>query len=150
VTWRVFVFDTKVGQKITFKLHRLVIEALSAYPWQEGVRVFGYASHTGVITATKKACDRARVPYHCPKDTGRHSWATRFLEEGHTLKELQVAGRWNNIQTPAMIYGHLEHSKVDEAVRAVGEKWASDQLCDMQNESSESRANDGQKKRSAA
>jgi integrase len=150
VTWRVFVFDTKIGQKISFILNPKVIKALAAYPWKQSARVFGYMSHTGVNTATRKACVRAGVPYHCPKDTGRHSWATRFLEEGHTLKELQVAGRWKNIQTPAMIYGHLEHSKVDDAVRDVGEKWAEAQLCDMGNEKSESRANDGQTKRSAA
>ena len=126
-TWRVFVYDSKVDQRIVLKLHPEVIKVLNTYPWREKERIFGYTSHYGIYNATKRACARAGVGYFCPKDTGRHSWATRFLEEGHTVKELQVAGRWKNIQTPAMIYGHLEHSKVDDAVLAVGEKWAAQQ-----------------------
>lgn len=63
-----------------------------------------------------------------PRTAGRHSFATGLLAERRTLKEVQDAGRWKSIKMPALIYGHLELSKVDDDAREVGEKWAEKQF----------------------
>lgn len=82
-------------------------------------RVFGYTHRTSVNTALKRACARAKIPYTTPHRIGRHSFSARFLMGGHSLKALKDAGGWETIQMPAMVYGHLEASHVDDAVREV-------------------------------
>ena len=123
-TWHVYIRDTKTGQHIVFRLADTVIEALSTYDWQSLPRVFGFNSDDTFTHHVKRACKRAGIPYHVPKDFGRHSFASALLEEGRTLKEVQEAGRWKRIHMPARIYGHLERSKVDEDARSVGDGWA--------------------------
>lgn len=82
-------------------------------------RVFGYTHRTSVNTALKRACIRAGLPKTTPHTVGRHSFSARFLMGGHSLKALKDAGGWETIQMPAMVYGHLEASHVDDAVREV-------------------------------
>lgn len=88
-------------------------------PKKHFARVFGYTSRWSVNTALKRACERAKMPYTTPHRIGRHSFAARFLMAGHSLKALQDAGGWETIQVPATVYGHLEASHVDDAVREV-------------------------------
>ena len=123
-TWQVTVMDTKGEQTIRIKLAAPVIEQLSRYSWRLNQYVFGFSSKSRVYKALRPACERAGVEYHVPKDAGRHSFATGLLEERRTLKEVQEAGRWKSIKMPAMHYGHLEHSRVDDDAREIGEKWA--------------------------
>ena len=122
-TWRVRIRDTKEDQEISFQLAQPVIDALGKYPWRLNRRVFGYSTRWSVYKPLRKACEAAGIPYHVPKDAGRHSMATYMLEQGMTLKEVKEAGRWASIKMPDMIYGHLEHVKVDEDVRRLGEEW---------------------------
>ncbi len=123
--WRVTIHDTKVGQDIVLTLAAPVVEQLERYPWRLEQFVFKYASRWSIYKPIRKACERAGVPYHRPKDTGRHSWATWMLEdEGMTLKEVQEAGRWKTIKMPALHYSHLERNRVDDRARTAGEKWA--------------------------
>ena len=126
-TWRVEVWDGKGKQKIVITLAEQVIEQLRKYEWQKQRYVFGFSSKSRVYPKLRAACKQAGVPYSRPKDSGRHSWASYFLEQGGTLKELKEAGRWKTIKVPDMIYGHLEHSKVDARVRRIGEEWANEQ-----------------------
>ncbi len=127
-TWRVQIHDTKTGQEIVQRLADPIIEQLARYPWRLSRYVFGFSSKSKVYPALRKACAAAGVPYHVPKDTGRHSFATGLLDEGRSLKEVKEAGRWKTIKVPDMIYGHLEHSAVDERARAIGEKWAAENM----------------------
>lgn len=122
-TWRVTVQDTKEDQEIVFKLAAPVIEQLERYPWRLNQYVFGFSSKSRVYPALREACKRAGVPYHVPKDAGRHSGATYLLEQGRTLAEVKEAGRWATSKMPDLIYGHLERSRVDDDVRELGEKW---------------------------
>ncbi|MGO9544429.1 MAG: tyrosine-type recombinase/integrase [Rhodomicrobium sp.] len=126
-TWRVEVWDGKGKQKIMTTLPEEVIEQLRKYEWWKQKYVFGFSSRARVYPKLKAACKRAGVPYSRPKDSGRHSWASYFLEQGGTLKELKEAGRWKTIKVPDMIYGHLEHSKVDAQARQISENWAKEQ-----------------------
>jgi integrase len=123
-TWRVTIHDTKVGQDIVLPLAGPVIDALAAYPWRLNQFVFGFSSKSRVYKPLKDACARASIPYHVPKDTGRHAFATALLDEGRSLMEVKEAGRWKTIKMPAQHYGHLEHRRVDDDARELGEKWA--------------------------
>ena len=67
-TWRVRVRDTKTKQEIVLKLAEPVIEQLARYPWRLNQYVFGFSSKSRVYPALRKACKRAGVPYHVPKD----------------------------------------------------------------------------------
>ncbi len=123
-SWRVVVHDSKCKQTIIVQLAAPVIEQLGRYEWWKLQYVFGFSTKSRLYPALKAACERAGVPYSKPKDSGRHSWASFFLEQGGTLKELKEAGRWKTIKVPDMIYGHLEHSQVDDKARQIGEDWA--------------------------
>lgn len=126
-TWTVAVRDTKTGQDISFQLSAPVIEYLSMCQWRHNEHVFGYASRWSVYKRLRKVCAKAGVPYHVPKDVGRHSFATALLESGKTLKEVAVGGRWASSKIPDMIYSHLEHNSIDDDIREIGEKWHKDQ-----------------------
>jgi integrase len=122
-TWNVRVTDTKTDQEIVFQLSEPVIEQLKRYPWRFNKYVFGLSSKSKVYPKLKAACARAGVPYHVPKDAGRHSFATYMLEQGKTLAEVKEGGRWASTRMPDLIYGHLEQKRVDEDVRNLGERW---------------------------
>lgn len=82
------------------------------------VRVFGYANRWSVNQAIERACKRAGLPYLSSHQVGRHAFAARLLAQGRSLKLVQNAGGWASIQLVGDVYGHLEQSAVDEAVRA--------------------------------
>jgi len=67
-TWHVTVRDTKVDQVIRIKLSAPVIEQLNLYRWRLNQYVFGFSSKSRIYPALRKACERAGVPYHVPKD----------------------------------------------------------------------------------
>ena len=96
-SWRITVRDTKVGQEIVLRLAEPVIEALGRYPWRLEKYVFKFTSKSRIYKPLRAACARAGVPYHVPKDVGRHSFATALLDEGRSLMEVKEAGRWATI-----------------------------------------------------
>lgn len=67
-TWQVTVRDTKADQVILIKLSTPIIEQLERYSWRLNQYVFGFSSKSQVYPALRKACARAGVPYHVPKD----------------------------------------------------------------------------------
>ncbi len=125
--WIVHIRDTKVGQRITQQLAAPVVEQLKRYEWWTLPRVFGYTNSRSPYDLLKRVCRDAGVPYHVPKDIGRHEFASSLLRAGKTLKEVQEAGRWASVSMPARTYGHLERRHVDDAARALGEEWFQDQ-----------------------
>jgi integrase len=82
-----------------------------------GAKVFPYSTPDSANQVLKKACASVGIPYYSSHKLGRHSFASRILKAGKTLKELQAAGRWETINVPAEIYGHLEQGHVDDVVR---------------------------------
>ena len=127
-SWTVAIADTKTNQRICYPLSKPVIELLSRYPWWSMEFVFGFWRRHDVYPQLKRACENAGIPYHRPKDAGRHSFATGFLREGKTLAFVKEAGRWKNIQTVDRNYSHLEHRDIDDEARALGEAWAERQF----------------------
>jgi len=81
--------------------------------------LLGYASRYSLNRILKRACARAGVEYLSPHKAGRHSFAARLLRDGASLKELQMAGGWEDINLVARTYAHLERSMVDTRVRQV-------------------------------
>lgn len=80
-------------------------------------RVFGYASRFSVNQAIERACARAGITYMSSHKVGRHAFAARLLAKGQSLKLVQEAGGWAQIQVVSESYGHLEQQAIDDAVR---------------------------------
>jgi integrase len=125
----VLVDRDKNGDPVLVRLSQPVSEAIRSYNWQEGPGLFGTLTWTARRNAyrmLKAACKRAGVPYFTFHTAGRHKFAKRLLEAGYSLAHVKSAGRWKSIRVVAELYGHLEHSEVDDATRAVGVAWAHD------------------------
>lgn len=83
-------------------------------------RVFGYASRWSVNPAIERVCRRAGIAYLSSHKVGRHAFAARLLAQGQSLKLVQEAGGWSQIQVVSESYGHLEQQAIDEAMRSAG------------------------------
>ena len=117
---------TKNGEPIVVPLPDTFMDWLASIPnWRQQERVFGYKYSSGVYKALRTACKKAKVPYYPPKSAGRHSFASRLLRLGYSLKFVKEAGGWKTIKMPAEIYGHLEQSEVHNEMRQVGHAWGS-------------------------
>lgn len=111
---------TKTGQPRRLPLSPEMLEALRRLAerhYRPG-RVFGYADRGSYRSALRGACKRAGVKYLSSHKFGRHSFAARLLRDGHSLPVVQAAGGWASGQMVTQIYGHLEQSHVDQAVRS--------------------------------
>jgi len=110
--------DTKNGEARRAVLPAELVAALRALP--DGApsdRLLGYASRYSAYQALERAAAAAGVGHVTPHQVGRHTFAARLLDAGHTLKVVQEAGGWKGIGIVAQHYGHLERSRVDAAVR---------------------------------
>jgi integrase len=117
----------KNGDPILVGLCEPVVEALQAFNWQEGPGLFGtltWKSRRNAYRMLKAACKRAQAPYFTFHKAGRHAFAKRLLKQGYSLAHVKSGGRWKSGRVVAELYGHLEHSEVDEITRRAGEAWA--------------------------
>lgn len=85
--------------------------------------IFGTCHRSTIRFWLRNACKAAGVPYYMPKEAGRHAFATKTLEDGHSLKELQERGKWKDLTVPAKWYSHLEKQRIDQQVRVEGGEW---------------------------
>lgn len=110
--------DTKNGDPRRAILPSELVSALKALPdGPPDSRLLGYSSRYTAYQAIERACDAAGIPRVSPHQVGRHTFAARLLDAGHTLKTVQEAGGWKDIGIVARTYGHLEHSRVEAAIR---------------------------------
>lgn len=123
ITRKAPIGRTKNGEPILLRIPDAAFEAID--DWKSRERFFGYSSRHSVNNALKRACARAGADVYSSHKVGRHSFATRILGEGHSLKFLKEAGGWKSIAMPARRYGHLERSEIDETVHKLGQKWGS-------------------------
>lgn len=86
-------------------------------------RVFGLKDRSSVNHALQRQCDRLKLPYYSTHKLGRHAFAARFLEKGHTLGELAAAAGWatGSLKMLYETYGHLEKQRMANAVREAAE-----------------------------
>jgi integrase len=59
---------------------------------------------------------RTRLPFKI----ARRTFAARHLREGRTMLEVQKLGGWKSYRMVAEVYGHLERSWLDDAMRSTG------------------------------
>jgi len=112
--------DTKNGEPRQSKMAAPTVRALQALEMEDGVPVFRLNHRDYLCDQVKLACAYAHVDYFTPHQFGRHTFAARFLNAGHTLKELQHAGGWRSYNVVAETYGHLERSRIDDFVHNAG------------------------------
>jgi site-specific recombinase XerD len=86
--------------------------------------LFGFASRYTANQALKRVCQRHGLPFYSFHKAGRHSFASRLLREGKSLKFVAEAGGWASIKMPAEIYGHLEKSDIEQQVKESQERWS--------------------------
>ena len=120
------ISKTKSGSPISLIIpeHCNNLLGLGANSKNAGQRLFPYGDRHNVYRELRKACKRAGVPYYGTHAIGRHSFATRLLREGKSLKFVQEAGGWASIKMPAMHYAHLEKSEIQEQVKEGQERWS--------------------------
>lgn len=121
--WRLTIPKTKNGDPALIRLSKPVIEAIKAYDWRKGPWLFGTNSRSNIARAVKAACRKAGVPAYGTHAIGRHSFSTRALKSGKSLKWLMSAGRWKTASVPMARYGHLEKSEVQEEVNQLAAEW---------------------------
>lgn len=107
---------TKTGPQ-SIALHPDLHNALLAIwtPASSG-RVFGYTTRWGISQMLERRQKQAGLPRLAPHKIGRHTFASRILNAGGSVKDVQIAGRWKSSQLVMETYGHLEQSRVDEIV----------------------------------
>lgn len=86
-------------------------------------RLFGYAYITGAYLALRATCKRAGIPVYRFHVIGRHSFATRALKAGKSIKWVKEVGGWATMSSLER-YLHLEQSEVQRENEALGKTWA--------------------------
>lgn len=111
---------TKTGGSRQVALAPQLLEALRALALSHpsAGRVFGFADRWGAQNALKRAHARAGLEWLSSHKLGRHAFAARHLKAGHSLPVVTAAGGWASASMVTSVYGHLERSHVDDAVRS--------------------------------
>ncbi len=112
---------TKNGDPRMIPLPPVVVAAVANIMPGDGP-VFGFKSRFGVNQALKRAAKRANLPHMPSHKIGRHTFAKRILEAGHSIKTLKEAGGWKSIKIVDETYGHLEQSHVHQIMLDVAKK----------------------------
>lgn len=110
---------TKNGEARSVSASETLMRALRHLRGRPGP-LFGFTSRFSLNQAIARACDRAGMETLTSHEIGRHSFAARLLRMGYTLAEVAKAGGWKSYRVVAETYGHLERSRVDDAVREAG------------------------------
>jgi len=118
---RALIRKTKGGKPIMVPLAPVLAKAMQRLIAADGITkpeqtVFGYASRWSVNQAIERVCKAAGIKYYSSHKLGRHAFATRFLDEGGSLKLLKDAGGWAGIGIIDDAYGHLEANATDQDV----------------------------------
>ena len=116
----IIVPETKNGKSFVVALPDFVNDILANIDVEPDKRLFGYATRWSIRNMIKRGCERAGIEYFSPHKMGRHRFAARFLENGHSLKALQSAGGWDSLGAVS-VYAHLEQSSVHDAVRSTAQ-----------------------------
>ena len=119
---------TKNGEEVIVNLHPTVVDLmLDMQDWREREFLFGYRpSKNGGCDAfnneVRAACARAGVPYYSAHKLGRHRFALRMLDEGHSLQTVKDSGGWKTIAVLSDRYGARAMSEMTRFVHDTGEK----------------------------
>jgi hypothetical protein len=134
--WTLSIPDTKNGRPVLVRLSPPVIDAIKAIPaWRKQRWLCGSCHRSNLAKSIKAAVKRAEAELQMTDPDaklstfgthalGRHSFASRLLKEGFSLKFVQDAGRWATGKMVSDRYGHLEQSEVASAVNEAAAIWA--------------------------
>lgn len=115
--------NTKTGDAVLLEVAGVALEAIAAIPnWQEQRWLFGTHVRQNIYRDLAKACERADVPYFKPHAVGRHTFASRLLRDGKSVKFAQDAGRWKTGRLVTDTYGHLAPSDVAGEVKRLADQ----------------------------
>lgn len=122
---RAIIRKTKGGRPISVPLDPVLVAGMQRLIEADGTTapdtpVLGYSGRWSVNQAIERVCKSAGIKYYSSHKLGRHAFASRLLDDGHSLKHVQDAGGWATIQIVADAYGHLEENATDAAVLDVG------------------------------
>ena len=120
--WTLTLPKTKDGKPYVIKLSDPVIDALKSYKWRDGPWLFGTSQRSNISRDFRKACEKAGAPTFGTHRIGRHSFATKVLEEGKSLPYLKRAGRWASLKAVER-YAHLASSEIDDEIREMAKSW---------------------------
>lgn len=110
---------TKNGEARSVPASETLMRALRHLRGRPGP-LFGFTSRFSLNQAIARACERAGMDTLTSHEIGRHSFAARLLRMGYTLAEVAKAGGWKSYRVVAETYGHMERSRVDDAVLEAG------------------------------
>lgn len=123
----------KNGDPLQLPLVTPAYKAIVSIPdWDKQKYLFGYGpkGSSNVRRDIKKVCEKADIKYYPPHHLGRHAFAKRLLDAGHSLQVVKEAGHWKNIEIVSDIYGHLEQTDVDKTVKKLGGEWGEQYIGD--------------------
>jgi integrase len=105
----------KNGKERTIPINSLVRDGLERLP-RRSEWVFAKPNGTPyhAVRGFRAACRKADLKDVTPH-TLRHTFATRLIEHGANLREVQVLGGWSNLKMLER-YGHVKQSRLAEAV----------------------------------
>lgn len=89
----------------------------SPFGWTYPDGGFGFTTTQGVGKAIRRAHRMAGLEYKDGRQIGRHTFASRWLASGGSIKGLKEAGGWKKLAVVDQSYGHLEISDVHDKMR---------------------------------
>jgi integrase len=102
---------TGIARAVTLPRQACVIIGALASPDRPpdpAAPVFGYQSRDALDKAVRRACQRQGLPFYSSHKAGRHAFATRALQAGHSLEHVTRAGGWASGRMVSERYSHLE------------------------------------------
>jgi integrase len=85
--------------------------------WTFPTSGFHYSTTQGVGKALRRAHELAGLPHRDGHQLGRHTFASRWLASGGSIKGLKEAGGWKKLAVVDSSYGHLEHTDIHKKMR---------------------------------
>jgi len=124
---------TKTGKPISVRVPDICFDklGLGSDVWASldgQSRLFRFRSSGVFRKQLAAACRKHGLTYFPSHALGRHSFATRLLREGKSIKFVQEAGHW---ATPTLVmstYGHLEKQQVHSEASDIGTQWLKKQV----------------------
>ena len=123
--WRQVILGEKVihiGKEKNGKPRRVVMhpdlfQALHALEvGAPNDRVFGFKDRFALADAVRETQVAAGLERHGFHEVGRHTFAARYLAQGHNLRQLMEAGGWRSYKS-VLVYAHLEQTTIDQTIK---------------------------------
>jgi len=108
---------TKNGDDRYVDVTPQVIELLRGFEHARDGRVFGWTSTPIVNRAIATEAERLGMPAYSTHQIGRHAFAERMLNDGHTLYDVAEGGGWKSMEVLRKAYGPLERKRVADAMK---------------------------------